>query len=442
MRLYWAASPAHRALRHPLPARSVSATNPPRPPIDEPDPLPGNFRPGAEVVRLCPWKMSFILFGIATLMGAMDFALSYWLMPMRSGETRASAAFVAAVTFPGWYVLPPLVPAVLFVADRFPMGPGRWKRSLLVHIPAGVVFVIVYGAVASWLCDFVFVPMTLPPGESPYKDYGENLRRLIAMYGVVWTGLYWLIVGGHHTIFYLRRGMQREREAGELALRTSQLEAGLAQANLRALNMQLQPHFLFNTLNAISVLAAKGERVATVRMIGRLSELLRMALGNTAQTVSLGRELEFAQRYLDIEQVRFNDRMTVRFDVAPDTLGAQVPSMILQPLVENAVKHGLSQKRGAGRIEVRSRRHADRLELSVRDDGPGFDGAPSGRGNGVGLVNTHARLEQLYGGDEFEMYRGDGPGGGALVRITLPFRTAGAEDGEAQVIPVIALEAV
>jgi sensor histidine kinase YesM len=116
--------------------------------------------------------------------------------------------------------------------------------------------------------------------------------------------------------------------------------------------------------------------------------------------------------------------------------------MILQPLVENAVKHGLSQKRGAGRIEVRSRRGADRLELSVRDDGPGFGGAPAGRGTGVGLVNAYARLEQLYGASGFEMYRGDAPGGGALVRITLPFGTAGAEDAEAQAIPVIALEAV
>jgi len=419
----------------------VRATVLPRAPIDAPDPLPGEFRPGAEVIRLCPWKMSFILFGIALLMGAMDFALSYWLFPKRPGSTFDSPAFIAAITFPGWLVLPPLVPAVLFVADRFPMGPDRWRRSLLVHVPASLVFVILYGAGASFLCDFVFAPMALPSGESPYGEYLPNLRRLTATFGVVWTGLYWLIVGGHHTIFYLRRGMQREREAGELALRASQLEAGLAQANLRALNMQLQPHFLFNTLNAISVLAAKGERVDTVRMIGRLSELLRMSLGNTTQTVTLARELEFAQRYLDIEQVRFNDRMTVRFDVAPDTLGAQVPSMILQPLVENAVKHGLSQKRGAGRIEVRSRRSADRLELSVRDDGPGFDGAPAGRGTGVGLVNTRARLEQLYGMDGFEMYRGDGPGGGALVRITLPLRVAEA-NSEAQAVPVIALEAV
>jgi two-component system LytT family sensor kinase len=205
--------------------------------------------------------------------------------------------------------------------------------------------------------------------------------------------------------------------------------------------MQLQPHFLFNTLNAISVLAAKGERKQTVRLIERMSDLLRMSLENTSHTVPLVRELEFAQRYLDIEQVRFADRMTVRFDVAPDTLAAQVPSMVLQPLVENAVKHGLAKRSAAGRIEVRARRDDDTLELSVRDDGPGFAAEQPGGRTGVGLSNTRARLEQLYGADGFEMYCGGGPGGGALVRITLPFRTAApGERDTAQA--VIAAEAV
>jgi two-component system LytT family sensor kinase len=128
--------------------------------------------------------------------------------------------------------------------------------------------------------------------------------------------------------------------------------------------------------------------------------------------------------------------------VAPDTLGAQVPSMILQPLVENAVRHGIARKRASGRIEVRSRRTAGALELSVRDDGPGFSHAPAAGGNGVGLLNTHARLEQLYGTGGFEMYRGDGPGGGALVRVTIPFRVDSAAGPDESVIPVIALEAV
>jgi len=419
----------------------VTATDFVRPSIDEPDPLPSDFRARNEALRLCPWKTSFILFGVAMLLGLIDFLLTLFVLPTRR---PLSVPFVAAITLPAWFILVPLVPLVLFVADRFPIGPGRWGRALLVHIPACIVFVLVYEILASWLCDFVFAPMTMPPADVvpwTFSAFGMNLRRLIATNFVGWCAIYGLIVGVHHTFFYLRRALQRDREAAELALKALRLEAGLAQANLRALNMQLQPHFLFNTLNAISVLAAKGERVETVRMIGRLSELLRMSLCNTTQSVTLSRELEFAQRYLDIEQVRFHDRLSVRFDVAPETLAAQVPSMILQPLVENAVKHGISRRRGAARIEVRSRQSGELLELSVRDDGPGFTAAPSRGGNGVGLLNTRARLEQLFGADGFEMSRGNAPGGGGLVRITLPYRTA-PEGAGSPAVPVIALEAV
>ena len=394
----------------------------------------------AEFIRLCPWRVGFALFGVATLLGLIDATLWYFVAPH---EREPRIAYVLAVTFPQWYVLVPLVPAALKAADRFPLAPGRWRRSLLVHVPACAAFVVANLALASFLCDFVLAPMVTPGDDAPFTlaRYTLNLRRLVATYFVSWMAIYWVIVGAHHTFFYLRRAVERDHEAAELALRASRLEAGLAQANLRALNMQLQPHFLFNTLNAISVLAAKGERAPTVRLIGRMSDLLRMSLENSAQTLPLVRELEFAQRYLDIEQVRFADRMTVRFDVAPDTMGALVPSMVLQPLVENAVKHGIARRRAAGRIEVRARRLDDVLELSVRDDGPGFAAEQAGGRTGVGLANTQARLEQLYGAGGFEMYRGGGPGGGGLVRITLPFRAASG-DQEAGSTGVIATEAV
>lgn len=394
----------------------------------------------AEFIRLCPWRVGFTLFGVAALLGTIDLVLLYTLHP--NGAARG-LPFLAAITYPGWFIAVPLVPAALKVADRFPLAPGRWRRSLLVHIPACLAYVLLYLVLASWLCDFVFAPLAVPRDQLPssFHDFWLNLGRLVSEQFSQWAAFYWLIVGAHHTFFYLRRAVERDREATELALRASRLEAGLAQANLRALNMQLQPHFLFNTLNAISTLAGQGERAQTVRMIGRMSDLLRMSLENSEQTLSLVRELEFAQRYLDIEQVRFADRMTVRFDVAPDTMAAAVPSMVLQPLVENAVKHGIAKRRAGGRIEVRARRLDDTLELSVRDDGPGF-GAPQPGGRiGVGLANTRARLEQLYGSTGFEMYTGNGPGGGALVRITLPFRQADTEQADAGT-GVIAAEAV
>ncbi|HEX6369763.1 MAG TPA: sensor histidine kinase [Longimicrobium sp.] len=394
----------------------------------------------AEFLRLCPWRVGLALFGVATLLGIADTVLTLTLHP---AVARRGLAYVAAVTFPSWYVTVPMVPLALKLADRFPLAPGRWRRSLLVHVPAGMAFVVVQLALSSWLCDFVLAPLTLAGQELPptFLDFGANLGRLLATYFTTFIAFYWLIVGAHHALFYLRRAVARDREASELALHASRLEAGLAQANLRALNMQLQPHFLFNTLNAISVLASKGERAQTVRLIGRMSDLLRMSLENSEHTLPLVRELEFAQRYLDIEQVRFADRITVRFDVAPDTMAALVPSMVLQPLVENAVKHGIAMRRAAGRIEVRARRLDDMLEISVRDDGPGFVAERAAGGTGVGLANTQARLEQLYGPGGFEMYRGSGPGGGALVRITLPFRAdapAGADGGAG----VIAAEAV
>jgi two-component system LytT family sensor kinase len=425
---------------HPPPTRQVPAVTATEIPFPDFPAEPPARTATAEFVRLCPWRVGFALFGVATLLGLIDVLLMGTVDP--HGRDRG-LAFMMAITFPSWYVTVPMVPAALKVADRFPLAPGRWRRSLLVHIPACVAFVVIQLALSSWLCDFVFAPMTTPRAQLPatFNDFGANLGRLVTTYFTTSIAFYWLIVGAHHALFYLRRAVQRDRDASELAVRTSRLEAGLAQANLRALNMQLQPHFLFNTLNAISVLAAKGERAQTVRLIERMSDLLRMSLENTTQTVPLVSELEFAQRYLDIEQVRFADRMSVRFDVAPDTLNAQVPSMVLQPLVENAVKHGIARRRAAGRIEVRARRDDDTLELSVRDDGPGFVDEPAAGRTGVGLANTQARLEQLYGSDGFEMYRGNGPGGGALVRITLPFRTSAPGEGGAAE-GVIAAEAV
>jgi LytS/YehU family sensor histidine kinase len=187
--------------------------------------------------------------------------------------------------------------------------------------------------------------------------------------------------------------------------------------------MQLNPHFLFNTLHAISALVHKDVEAAD-RMIARLSDLLRYALESTdAQEVPLRQELGFLNRYLEIEQTRFGDRLTVRLDIAPETLDALVPNLVLQPLVENAIRHGIEPRAKPGRIDLRARRENGRLKLEVCDNGVGL---PSGRipEEGVGLSNTRARLQQLYGeGHCFEL--GDAPGGGLMVSVELPFRAAG-----------------
>jgi LytS/YehU family sensor histidine kinase len=207
-------------------------------------------------------------------------------------------------------------------------------------------------------------------------------------------------------------------------VREAQLETRLAHARLEALKMQLHPHFLFNTLNAVSVLVRKGENRAAVRMIAGLSDLLRLALDRSgAQEVTLEEEMHFLDRYLTIEKIRFGDRLRVSVDVPRDALDARVPNLVLQPLVENAIRHGIAPVPGAGRLDIRADVHGKTLRLRVLDDGAGVDGAPpASAGGGVGLRNTRERLRQLYG-DRFrlELLPGRGRGTEAVLEIPLRF---------------------
>jgi two-component system LytT family sensor kinase len=227
--------------------------------------------------------------------------------------------------------------------------------------------------------------------------------------------IYWVIVAVSFAFDYYRK--YRERE-----LRAVELEKRLAQAKLQALQMQLNPHFLFNSLHSISSLMHQDVEAAD-RMIVRLSDLLRAALDNSdTQEVTLGKELEFLKRYLEIEQIRFGKRLTVQMNITPDTLDAQVPNLILQPLVENAIRHGIEPHAKPGRIELRSKREADVLTLEVCDNGAGLPGNQPSAEN-VGLSNTRARLEALHAGVHSLEFH-NVPGGGLLVRIMIPYRLA------------------
>ena len=361
------------------------------------------------------WKFWITLGMVALLLGFAEASQLHASASARGRPIPWDRSLSA--TLPSWLGYLPLIPGVAWVLGRFPLESGRWQMSVPVHMGAAVLMAVVHLSVGSWFADYVFFR------EMPIA-YGDNLIRLLGMYGVMEISFYWAFVGAMVAYESTVRYREKERTADQLSLKASRLEAGLARANLEALRMQLNPHFLFNALNTASVLALKGERHEVVRTLARLSELLRLALENERQQVSLAEELRFLDTYLEIEGMRFKDRLTVARAIMPETLDAEVPSLLFQPLVENAVRHGIARRTGPGRIEVGARRDGDRLVLTVRDTGPGFSaGGSKSAGSGVGLANTRARLEQLYGADAV-LETVNPPEGGALVRAVLPWRRA------------------
>ena len=234
--------------------------------------------------------------------------------------------------------------------------------------------------------------------------------------------VYFAVLGAALARNYFLRYQARLEETQQLRAEAALLQARLAEAQLAVLRTQLNPHFLFNTLHAISSLVERDPR-GVRRMIARLSELLRHTLEQTSeQEISLDRELDLLRRYLEIMEVRFEGRLDVTTDIADDVHDALVPNLILQPLVENALKHGVNVIEGPGRVEITARRSGSDVILSVRDNGPG-PATPST--DGVGLRNTTARLSQLYGQRQrFELRAA--PGGGTIAELVLPFRSAAA----------------
>jgi sensor histidine kinase YesM len=318
-----------------------------------------------------------------------------------------------------------LTPLVIWLARRFPIERGS-LRSLLVHLLASICVSLLQ------LGSYVLLNHLLLADAARPFSVMQSFRGLFVAEFHTSLIIYWALVGLSHAYDYYRRYHERERRAAQLELEASQLETQLAQAQLDALRMQLHPHFLFNTLNTISVLMQEDVEAAN-RMLVRLSELLRLALRNTeAHEVSLKQELEFLRGYLEIEQTRFQDRLRVLWQVAPDTLDAQVPNLLLQPLVENAIRHGIAPRATAataGTIEISAERHNGTIELRVRDDGAGLSLPQERNTSGIGLANTQARLQQLYG-DAHHLRLAPAEGGGLIVSVTIPFHTvAGGQRG-------------
>lgn len=350
-----------------------------------------------------------LLLGAATAVG-LFFATRTYLLYNAYPDNQISWGRALAPSLTSWYAWALLAPAILWLASRFRFERGRWIGSLSVHLLAGLAF-----ALSHTLIDYL-LGRTLPwlPQVSLTSTF--VLGRL---HGSLLT--YLAIVGAWNLADAYRRTRQRELEA-------SRLETRLAEARLQALKMQLHPHFLFNTLHAISTLMHRDVDAAD-EMLARLSDLLRMTLENAgAQEVSLKEELDFLERYLEIERARFGDRLSLEVAVEPDTLHLSVPNLFLQPLVENAIRHGIAPRAEPGWIGVRAARSDGALRISVEDDGPGLAGETSDTsGSGVGISNCRARLSQLYGA-EGRLELGESPAGGLLVSVTIPLRADGPEE--------------
>ena len=306
-----------------------------------------------------------------------------------------------------WFALSPLI---VYLARRFPFDKESWKLSLPFHIVAGLAVALFQQSIDA----FILPKLGYPQGFE-FPNYWEAYKFFVSFNLHLSLQIYWAVVGIWSAYNYYRK--YRERE-----LQTSQLEARLAQSRLQVLKMQLHPHFLFNALNAISELIHRDPDAAD-RMLTDLSDLLRMSFENLeVQEVSLKQELEFLHKYIEIEQMRFHDRLVVEMRIAPDTLDATVPNMILQPIVENAIKHGISPRASGGRIDIEASRNNGHLEITVQDNGLGIPfGDTEHLAEGVGLSNTRRRLKHLYGDKQkFEIK----PTGaqGVVVNLEMPFR--------------------
>ena len=353
------------------------------------------------------WSQGVLFFMFWTLLG-LAFAAQLFLS--RSGiGSPVSWEFAVGRALADWYVYGLLSLPALWLAKQFHIERSHWRRSVLVHLVASAAYSVL------WMVLRSLIEGWQSRGEPGSLSFAVAFSH--ALFATFFFNLliYWAIISVAHTLAYYRKFAERE-------LRTAELESSLTQARLQALQMQLNPHFLFNTLNSISSLMHLDVEAAD-RMIARLSELLRYALESTnSQEVPLSEELHFLDRYLEIQQRRFGERLTVQREIQPDTLTGLVPTLVLQPLVENSIRHGIEPRARPGQIVLRAQRRGNTLALEVSDNGVGLQGKQEFN-EGVGLSNTRARLEQLYGeAHRFEF--SESPDGGLVVRVNIPWREA------------------
>jgi len=390
----------------------TASTMPPPPNVPS---TPPSFAEGGARRAAGGWAVALRLWGLAfaclipfvlIALGALWIGRQHTAQPFRLVE--------AAGVVIGWSIWAALVPMIVGLVWLVPLDSGRWVRGLTTHL--AISGLLVLGVKA------LFIGAVKLVGGYQDATFAEAFWRLVASWYPYLLIVYWVIAIAAHAVWASRRAHDREVEA-------AQLREQLTAAQLGALQMQLHPHFLCNTLNTVAVFLRDGQVEQASEIVTGLGSLLHTALDRMEdQEVTLQDELTFVGQYLEIERIRFSDRMQVTVSAAADTDVALVPCMILQPIVENAIRHGISRDQRAGRVSVAARRQHDRLHLTVQDDGPGLGGggtAPAA-GHGVGLHNTRERLRCLYGSNAQLVVRGAGERG-VVVEIALPFRIGGMQ---------------
>lgn len=391
------------------------------------------------------------------VVGVWAMILSAWLVQASFGTSvnRTNEWKVVALDWAPWLLV---APGIIWLCTRWPIDQRSWRWGVPLHVVLSLLISATLGTLA-WRSMSAFgppglrewgeppPPMHRPPppeeagpgpdrwGPPEFRDEDARFHRppppgqrglplmFVLTRGRASVFFYWALLAVSHTVTYHRRSVQREREA--LAA-----EARLAEARLTALQAQLQPHFLFNTLNAISSMVYEHPRSADA-MVCALSDMLRRVLAaSSRREVSLAEELLLARSYVSIQQVRFSESLQVTWDVPEAITQAAVPTLLLQPLIENAVVHGVEENEGATQIIIRAEKKADRLLLTIEDTGTSSAREHHGvaatgfKGTGTGLTNTQARLQALYGDDQRFAFTTK-PSSGAIVSIEIPFRVTG-----------------
>jgi hypothetical protein len=374
--------------------------------------------PSVEENDQLDWRLSSLVgAGAIAAVGLIECAKD-WVMVQVQGTNRPFVSVLRdeALWWIPWILL---MPVVIWLAQHIRFDGGKWRRSAFLH---GTISIALSGFQIAVFGGAYYLTV----GSTNFgPTAGRTISYFEARYLATDLFIYATALSVYYAFAYFTRFRRQALAAAHAESRAARLQLNLAEARIHALRMELNPHFLFNTLNAVAGLVRKREHDAAVDMLARLGDLLRTTLDRQMPAeVPLSDELSYLARFVDIELVRFGDRLRVTWDIDPDVRAALVPPLILQPLVENALRHGIGRRPGPAQLRVSARRSGLHVELAVRDTGDGL--VPSdGRvpREGIGLSNTRARLAELYGPEAASLDVADVPGGGVRARVMLPYHT-------------------